>query len=117
MAREASVEVFSGNDLTLLVTVFDADTGNVLSLAGAMALEWRLGKTAKGTPIVTKTIGSGVTIVDGPAGRANIAIDAADTEALKAFAYYHELRLTNSLGKKATVFYGTFTISDNLVRG
>lgn len=106
----------SGDNRDLQVTIKDA-AGAVVNITGA-ALTWALSKGngsdgPRGTALVTKTVGSGITIVDGANGRADIVLVPADTEAL-AGDYYHELQLVAG-GSSSTVLYGTVTILKNLV--
>lgn len=116
MAASADIEqYFSGNDVRLLFTAIDEDTQLPLNLSGAQALEWKLAKKATSSALIEKSLGNGVTITDPSGGLFEVAIDAEDTEALKG-DHYHEVRLTNSSGKKVTLAYGVFPITVNLVR-
>jgi hypothetical protein len=116
MSIAQNFDVFSGNDVTLTVTVTDRATGNPLDLTGAQALIYSLGKSATaGSAIITKTLSAGVQLLDAEEGQLEISLTAADLEPLNG-TYYHELRLTNALGKKATLLHGTVTVSPNLIR-
>ncbi len=116
MAKEQPFEVFSGNDIVLKVSVTDEDNdGAALSLLGAQELIWSLAKKAGGTALITKALVTGVTITDAENGKVDVVINAADLEPLKG-EYYHEMRLTNSQGKKSTLMFGTVTIDENLIR-
>lgn len=115
MPAEQDVSIYSGNDALLQLTVND-ESGNPIDLSGALALIWALAKTARAAvPLVEKTLGAGVTIIDAVNGRADITVDAEDIEPLSG-TYYHEVRLTNIAGKKVTVTFGTVTIPVNLIR-
>lgn len=117
MATQSDIELyFSGNDAKLLFTAVDEDTSNALNLSGALALQWRLAKkVSAGTPIIQKDLSSGIVITDAVGGIFEVTIAAADTEPLKG-EYYHEVRLTNAAGKKVTLAYGVFAITENLIR-
>jgi len=116
MAKEQAFDVFSGNDIVLKISVTDEDNnGAALSLVGAQELIWSLAKKAGATAILTKTLSNGVTITDAANGLVDVVISAADLEPLKG-EYYHEMRLTNSQGKKSTLMYGIATIAENLIR-
>lgn len=116
MSLEQDIDVFSGNDTLLRVTVTDADTGAALDLTGAQELVWALAKKVNApTALVTKNLANGVVITDHVNGVVEVAVGAADLEPLKG-PYYHELRLTNSDGKKVTLLFGVVTVQDNLIR-
>lgn len=117
MALEQNFETFSGNDVVLVVTVEDADAGDgsPLNLAGAQEVIWALAKRANATAILTKTLGDGVEITDAAAGEVEVTLTSADLEPLRG-DYYHEMRVTNSAGQKATVMYGDVTLKINLIR-
>lgn len=100
---------FSGDALLLQVTVND-QAGSPLDLSTLPLSEatWVLAKKQGSTPLVTKTLGSGVTLVNPPGadGRLDVQINNVDTAALKG-EYYHELQLTPG---PLTALYGDFTI-------
>lgn len=100
---------FSGDALLLQVTVQD-QAGAPLDLDTLPLSEatWVLAKKQGGTPVVTKTLGSGVTVVTPPGndGRLDVQINNADTAALKG-TLYHELQLTPG---PLTVMFGDFVI-------
>ena len=100
---------FSGDALLLQVTVRDA-SGNVLDLQafGLTEATWVLAKKQGAAPGVTKTLGSGVVIVNPPGtdGRLDVTIDNADTAALKG-DNYHELQLEPG---PLTALFGAFII-------
>jgi len=118
MATQSDFSEFSGNDIDLKVVVIDEATNEPLNLTGAQALVWALGKRAKASlALVTKTLeNAGVEITNALEGMVTVHLAAADTEALKAGDYYHEMRLVNVAGKRATLMYGTATIQENLIR-
>jgi hypothetical protein len=65
--------------------------------------------------LITYTSPANVTIIDAINGRFRVDVLAADTETLKARDYYHEARITDSLGKKTTVATGTVKLLDNVI--
>lgn len=116
MALEQDFEIFSGNDILLQISVTDADNDDdPLDLSGATDLIWALAKNAKATAIITKDILDGVSITDPTEGEVEITVSSSELEPLSG-EYYHELRLTNSAGKKITLMFGTATINVNLIR-
>ncbi|MCP4897714.1 MAG: hypothetical protein GY906_12140 [bacterium] len=100
---------FSGDALVIQVTVQDQD-GNVLDLSTLPLSEatWAIAKEQGKTPLVTKTLGSGVALTNPPGvdGRLDITINNADTASLKG-TYYHELQLEPG---PLTAMYGDFII-------
>ena len=106
----------SGDTRVLELTITD-EADAVVNLTGA-AITWALSKRnasevlPKGTAILTKTVGSGITITDAANGRADVAIDPADTADLKG-EYYHEVQLV--LTDTSTVLYGLVTIQEDLI--
>ena len=64
----------------------------------------------QGGALVTKAVGTGVTITDGPAGEVEVDFDSADTVGLRApLDYYHELQMT-LVGAVTTLVYGNITV-------
>lgn len=112
-------QMHSGNSRTLQFTINDED-GSAVDITSA-AIRWELSKldpdttlpAPKGAPIVQKSVGSGVTVVDGPNGRCDVALDEADTEPLKG-DHYHELRVVVA-GETSTPSFGKVEILKNLV--
>lgn len=68
----------------------------------------------KATTLVTKTVGSGITITAPATGDLQVDLDSADTVTFKApLAYYHELQLTVG-GFVTTVAFGIITIERDI---
>lgn len=66
--------------------------------------------STQGTSRISKTVGSGLTITDGPRGILTLTLDAADTSSLDASeAYTWQLKRTGS-GTVKTCGKGTFTL-------
>jgi hypothetical protein len=117
IGTQSDFSMHSGDTRTLEITVKDEDSA-VVNISTA-TITWALSKqdsasvAPKGAAIVTKTVGDGVTITDGPNGRVDVAISAADTSALSG-DYYHELEVTIS-SSVSTVLFGTVTIKKDLI--
>ncbi len=107
-------DMFAGDTKTLEVTVRDA-AGAVVDISGATAIRWKLARTVNAAPKVEKAMGTGVTIVDGPAGRFDVPILNADTETLSG-EFYHEAEVILSDGTIGTVLSGTATIKRTLIK-
>lgn len=95
-----------GESRLLTFPVTDASDA-AKSLAGASAVAWRWTNIApaEGSPttVLTKSLGSGVAVVD---GAPQATMDEADTADLTPGDYYHELRATDAAGDTATTHYG-----------
>lgn len=108
----AAGDYFSGDNLDILFTVSDGDNpGNPKDLTGA-SIDWVLAKQQGKAPLITKSIGSGVTITDAANGKGTVSIQQADTENLKGDTYWHELQVTVG-GKRSTSMYGDFIIESD----
>lgn len=94
---------YINNDIAFEFTVYQEDGNGVLSTTPqditGYGLRWDLRKTptTAGIPILSKSTDDGqITILDGPNGICSVAIDAEDTEALKARLYAHALKRTDT---------------------
>jgi len=117
MPLQADIEIWSGNDVVLNATIGDG-AGGVKDLTGALAIIWVLAKAEGGTPILTRDLGAGIAVT-APAtlGKFVVTLTPTETEALvgKGKVYYHECRVTDSAGKKSTVFWGSATVRGNSI--
>lgn len=86
---------FKDEDKIIIFYVRDDDDVEV-DITG-WSLEWTLKTSATaGFAAITKTVGSGITIVDGEGGQANVTISASDTDDLAPATYHHSLRRTDA---------------------
>lgn len=95
-------------DVTLTFNMLDG--ASPLDITG-WALSFRVG-LAGNKALVTKTVGGGITITDGPNGQIEVVLSAADLDLIAA-GYRWELRRTDS-GDVRTLLYGDFALSDSL---
>lgn len=109
----------SGDTKTMEVTVRDAN-GVPVPLAGTSAVTWRLARTPRSTPALTKTLGSGVTVLTNQAGagdvncgRLNILILHTDSDPLDG-EYFHDCHLVDASGAHSTIFQGRANFTPNL---
>lgn len=117
---EGTFSMHSGDDRVLEFTVNQQDDSGPEDISGA-ALTFVITKqsaavtspTPAGTPLVTKTIGSGITIVNAANGRADVVLGTADSAALKG-TYYYELQMVLG-GVTSTVAYGAVVILNDAV--
>lgn len=118
---EGAFSMHSGDSRVIELTINLQDDSGPENITGA-AITFALSKQdaastspkPSGTALVTKTVGSGITIVNGPNGRADVVLAPADTAALKAGAYYYEVQVVIS-GSTATTHYGQITVLGDLV--
>lgn len=91
----------------------------VAASAGATAAQWYLAATDS-TPVADQDLrlstgGNGVTIADQGADLiVEVALSAAQTEALPVGRRFHQLWITDVQGKALPVAEGTFTVVDSL---
>lgn len=112
-------DMHSGDSRDLEITVVDENDAAVDVSAATMT--WELSKldssgtlpAPRGAALVTKTVGSGITITDGPNGELTVALDPADTADLRG-DHYHELQIVTG-GKTSTVLFGKVAVLKDLV--
>ncbi len=85
-------------------------TISLLAMTG-LACTYVIAASSTSSALVTKTVGSGLTITDST--HVAIAFVPTDTAAL-AGTYWHELRVTNGSGQTDLLFTGTLTITPNV---
>lgn len=102
-------ELFQGEAKVIRVTVVDSD-GAVIDISSIGSIIWKMGKP-KSAPQVEKSLGSGISIDNGPAGVFLITLDAADTTGIAADKYSHEARLDDSI-----IVHGTIEIIYSLTK-
>jgi hypothetical protein len=113
-ATSQNFTLYQGDDLVLQVTVKNPD-GTVKDLTGASSIKWAMAKAAKGTALLSKTLGAGITNAAPLTGVFEVTIAQGDTPTIAAGAYYHEAELVDAAGKKSTVLVGTATIVQALI--
>ncbi len=103
MSRDSPIEAidkwFIGADQVFEFTVDDGTDppGATPVNISAYALEWVLRQDRdSAAAIITKTTGSGIVITDGPNGKCQVTVAAADTLAIKPGIYFHTLRRTGA---------------------
>lgn len=117
IGTQSNITMHSGDTRNLLITVVDS-TSTAVDLTAA-GITWALSKKAadsiapRGAALVTKAIGTGVSIIVAGDGTLSVVLDTADTSALSG-VYYHEMQLTQGAAI-STILYGTVTISKDLI--
>lgn len=105
-----NVEMWEGEYKEIPFTVQDAD-GVAVNLTGA-TLTWKLCRNGPdSTVLLTKTSGSGISLVVAASGTAKVTLAEADTADLGGVAYYHELVVKDSSGHSELGFVGSFLIN------
>ena len=104
--------MWSGDDKTITVTVYDNDDV-VVDITGA-TITWELSQNVDSTALISKTVGSGITLSDPTNGIFTIALDPADTASLSG-RYYHEAEITDAAGDVSTALVGHATINTDAI--
>lgn len=114
--KSQNFDVHQGSGVLLQFTCTDPQ-GNIVDLTGLSAnqIRWQLAQDANSTPIISKSIGAGITIVNPAAGRFDVAVLPADTVSLQPIKYYHEAKLTDQYNNKSTLAYGTAQVLNALI--
>ena len=106
-------EIHAGDSRDIVVTVADSQ-GAAVDLTGA-AIAWQLARSAgSAAPAVSKSLGAGIAITDGPNGVFTVTLDPADTEGLTGLCY-HEAEVTDAAGNRSTVLSGVATVIPTLI--
>lgn len=117
MAIKQDIELWSGNDAEIHATITDTDAGVPKDLTGS-AITWVLAKAQGKPPLITKTVGTGITLTLPLQGKCTVTLVPADTEAIKGLkTYYHEMRVVDAAAKKVTVLYGDALVQENSITG
>lgn len=114
MAVTENVEFFRGEDVTLELeqTTTGVAGGPDVDITG-WALVFSLKKRLSGKIVLTKSIGSGITITDGAAGRADVVLSDDDTNDLVPGDYNYDLKRDDP-GAEAIVTVGTITVKEKV---
>lgn len=118
MSEESPVRAddhwFIGEDRTFRYPVVD-ENGDVQPITG-WGLEWVLRERPDaGTTVLSKTVGTGITITDGTAGICSVAVADTDTIGLTAGDYYYALRRSDE-GYETVLAFGRATLRQAATR-
>lgn len=103
--------MYAGDYITLDFTAKE-ESGAALNLTG-LTLKWSLGRTSDGPALLTKTVGTGITVTDAAAGKFKVELDPADTQKFSG-DYYHEAKAFN-VSRPYTIFTGQITFETTLI--
>lgn len=97
--KNQAVEVWVGEDVVLQYGPIKDSSGSNIDFTGA-TITWRMTTNpGGGTSILTKTTGSGITLISGNT-TFEVAIADTDLASVVAKTYYHEVQVTLSSGVK-----------------
>ena len=96
--------IYKGNDVDIVVNTYNSD-GSPLDVAGA-TITWVLRSEPGATPVLTKTVGSGIVI---GTNSFTVTLTAAETAALTLSSYFHSATAVLS-GKTKTLLTGNVTV-------
>lgn len=106
-----NLTIYQGESRSLDYIITDAD-GDPVDLTFYVA-EWRLTSRTDETPLITKTLGAGITYTDATGGLLTVELTPEDTE-LAPGLYRRELRLSSGSTQRHTADFGGIVISDSL---
>lgn len=109
---ETNFDMVSGDSKDIVVSVLD-ESDQVVPITGASAT-FILSKTRFTAALVTKTVGSGITITDGAGGVLTVSLLPADTEPLIG-QHYFEIELIDTNAKESTIVVGYINIAKNVI--
>ena len=114
MAVAENVSFYRGEDVTLEVevTTTGISGGPDVDITG-WALVFNLKKRLTGKVVLTKSIGSGITITDGTAGRADVTLTDEDTLILVPGEYVFDVKRDDA-GAEAILTVGTLTVKETV---
>lgn len=111
--------LFAGDGKLLAVTII-GEGGEPVPLSRVSGVTWKLGRTARSVPILTKTVGAGVRIVADDAdpggancGRLDVQLTSGDTQSLEG-EYVHECQIVDAYGATSVIFYGRANVAPSL---
>jgi hypothetical protein len=106
--RLEDVHYWLKTDHNLDVTVTDPDTGDPVDITGATNVDWCVAVNASSAALLSKALGTGTSIVDGPAGLLRVSLLVANSSSFSTTgALYHEVKITLA-GTRTLVGWGTF---------
>jgi len=106
-----NLTIYQGESRSLDYVITD-DQGEPVDLT-FYAPEWRLASRTDETPLVTKTLGAGITYTDASQGMLTVELTPEDTE-LTPGLYRRELRLSSGSTQRHTADFGGIQITDSL---
>ena len=109
-----NLAIVAGDSTTVQFTVSNA-SGGILDLTGAQAVRWVMSAVPAPPAILSKALGSGITITNATGGVVQVALLSADTNTLSG-TYYHELQIEDVNSNWSTVAQGIIAIAPHTLR-
>lgn len=100
----------SGDSKVLAIAIANS-AGTPVDVSTAAAISWKLAATPYGTALLTKTLGSGITV---STSTVSVTLTAANTQDLEG-VYYQEMQITDASGNVSTVLSGQIAIGRDLI--
>lgn len=112
-------QYFTGEDKSLSCIIFQADGETRQDLTGWTGLSWLVKEDPDDEDedaLVTKTLGSGITVTDAVQGVVTVTVSDDDIAELEGeTAYYHELKRTDD-GLETVLLFGRFQLAQAVHR-
>lgn len=105
------ITFYAGDSRNLIINVVDQDNNPVI-LIGA-TIKWVL-VNSQGSSVISKSVGSGITINNASGGQFTISLSVNDTKGLSG-NFQHIARVTTSDGSSSIVLTGTITVQPSLI--
>lgn len=108
-AESQNFTVHGGDSRILNVTVLDAegDAVNITDAAVGFSIHTPANSSSSA---VSKTVGNGITITDGPNGKFKVVLDPKDTNIVASGNCPYECRLTDAAGYVTTIMTGNMVV-------
>lgn len=107
MATEYNFSMHAGQSKT--VDIAYTDNGVPVNVTGA-TLVFVLAHAPGAPPLLTKTVGAGIVVQNGPAGTARVTLDPVDTDGRHPGRYYYEAGVAEAGGPVWPGAYGVLTL-------
>ncbi len=107
----SKVSFFAGETVSLGFTITDSD-GAAINLTGA-TLTFYLARLGTQDTVLTKTTGSGITVVSAADGTCTVALTSSNTDNLEGL-YIYQLRLVDSSNAETVVSIGEIWVDKSL---
>ena len=101
MASPLDIRMVQNNDQNFQFNVLD-NNQNPVNITD-FQIVWQVKKSFLSAALITKTVGSGITMVNPSQGQFVVSLLAADTASMAPGSYFHEAIATDTTGKSTTL--------------